>query len=52
MRNKEDGIYSDVLYPRCCEVCHENVTLSDRVEFAQHLRRMHSTKEGGSYVCR
>uniref|UniRef100_A0A915PVH9 C2H2-type domain-containing protein n=1 Tax=Setaria digitata TaxID=48799 RepID=A0A915PVH9_9BILA len=40
-------------YPRYCDFCTENVeNYSNRFEFAQHLRSMHCTKEGGSFICR
>lgn len=40
-------------YPRQCDLCTRDVKkLSNRFEFAQHLRAVHCTKEGGSFICR
>ncbi|VDN17543.1 unnamed protein product [Gongylonema pulchrum] len=39
-------------YSRCCDLCSQEVVLCSRFEFAQHLRRMHCTREGGSFICR
>ncbi|CAG9535585.1 unnamed protein product [Cercopithifilaria johnstoni] len=48
-----DNYRCDAEYPRYCDLCTEAVKkFSDRLEFAQHLRAMHCTKEGGSFICR
>ncbi|KAL3986143.1 hypothetical protein ACH3XW_41525 [Acanthocheilonema viteae] len=48
-----DSYGSNVEYPRCCDLCTRDVRkFSNRFEFAQHLRAMHCTKEGGSFICR
>ncbi|EYB86059.1 hypothetical protein Y032_0286g1401 [Ancylostoma ceylanicum] len=40
------------LYPRECELCFPRLEFHDQAQFARHLRVVHSTKEGGSYICR
>ncbi|KAL6742263.1 hypothetical protein Aduo_015429 [Ancylostoma duodenale] len=40
------------LYPRECELCYPRLEFHDQAQFARHLRVVHSTKEGGSYICR
>ncbi|VDK82349.1 unnamed protein product [Litomosoides sigmodontis] len=48
-----DNYRCGVEYPRCCDLCAGDVKkLSNRFEFAQHLRAFHCTKEGGSFICR
>ncbi|VDM94585.1 unnamed protein product [Onchocerca ochengi] len=48
-----DDYRRNVEYPRYCDLCTRNVRkFSNRFEFAQHLRVMHCTKEGGSFICR
>ncbi|CAI4223266.1 unnamed protein product [Auanema sp. JU1783] len=39
-------------YPRECDYCFPRIDFYDGAEFARHLRVVHSTKEGGSFVCR
>ncbi|KAK6753236.1 hypothetical protein RB195_012684 [Necator americanus] len=40
------------LYPRECELCLPRLEFHDQAQFARHLRVVHSTREGGSYICR
>lgn len=48
-----DDCRPNVEYPRYCDLCTPDVKeLYNRFEFAQHLRAMHCTKEGGSFICR
>ncbi|VDN07711.1 unnamed protein product [Thelazia callipaeda] len=51
---KNSGVHQYVVdYPRYCDLCnHDMKKLSNRFEFAQHLRALHSTREGGSFICR
>nr|CDJ82287.1 Vacuolar protein sorting-associated protein 54 [Haemonchus contortus] len=39
------------LYPRECELCLPRLKFHDQAQFARHLRVVHATKEGGSYIC-
>lgn len=39
------------LYPRECELCLPRIKFHDQAQFARHLRMVHATKEGGSYIC-
>ncbi|PAV62881.1 hypothetical protein WR25_23777 [Diploscapter pachys] len=39
-------------YPRECAYCFPRLEFFDSSELARHLRSIHATKEGGSYVCR
>uniref|UniRef100_A0A1I7VZE9 C2H2-type domain-containing protein n=1 Tax=Loa loa TaxID=7209 RepID=A0A1I7VZE9_LOALO len=51
--HKGDDYLRHAEYPRYCDLCTRDVKkLSNRFEFAQHLRTMHCTKEGGSFICR
>uniref|UniRef100_A0A914UVX4 Uncharacterized protein n=1 Tax=Plectus sambesii TaxID=2011161 RepID=A0A914UVX4_9BILA len=43
---------ADEGYPRHCDLCPPSLVFRDRFNFADHLRAVHCTKEGGSYVCR
>uniref|UniRef100_A0A0R3RKK2 C2H2-type domain-containing protein n=1 Tax=Elaeophora elaphi TaxID=1147741 RepID=A0A0R3RKK2_9BILA len=48
-----DSYRCNVEYPRYCDLCTRDVRkFFNRFEFAQHLRAMHCTKEGGSFICR
>ena len=35
-----------------CVVCSDNLVFKSPREFCRHLRDVHCTKEGGSYVCK
>ncbi|TKR70038.1 hypothetical protein L596_022109 [Steinernema carpocapsae] len=35
-----------------CELCPPSIHIANRVDFAHHLRAVHCTKEGGSFICR
>lgn len=48
----KNEIFDDFAYPRHCDLCQPLFMISDPSDFARHLRRIHSTKEGGSFVCR
>lgn len=51
--HEADDYRRNVEYPRYCDLCTRNARkLSNRFEFVQHLRAMHCTKEGGSFICR
>ncbi|GMT12288.1 hypothetical protein PFISCL1PPCAC_3585, partial [Pristionchus fissidentatus] len=39
-------------YPRKCSYCSSKTEYYDASEFGRHLRVAHSTKEGGSFVCK
>ncbi|KJH45506.1 hypothetical protein DICVIV_08454 [Dictyocaulus viviparus] len=43
---------ASLLYPRQCELCFPVLKFDDQAHFARHLRLIHATKEGGSYICR
>uniref|UniRef100_F1KS34 Vacuolar protein sorting-associated protein 54 n=1 Tax=Ascaris suum TaxID=6253 RepID=F1KS34_ASCSU len=45
-------LFADAGYPRHCDICPPSITFADRFEMAHHLRRVHSTREGGSFICR
>ncbi|EJW76648.1 hypothetical protein WUBG_12444 [Wuchereria bancrofti] len=50
---EDDDYRRNVEYPRQCDLCTRDVKkLSNRFEFAQHLRAVHCTREGGSFICR
>ncbi|KAK0408503.1 hypothetical protein QR680_003998 [Steinernema hermaphroditum] len=35
-----------------CELCPPSIRIANRIDFAHHLRAVHCTKEGGSFICR
>lgn len=52
IESKPSVLFSDIGYPRHCGICPPSIIISDRFEFAHHLRQVHCTKEGGSFICR
>ncbi|KHN84625.1 Vacuolar protein sorting-associated protein 54 [Toxocara canis] len=52
MNKRSCDFFADAGYPRHCDICPPSITFTDRFEMAHHLRRVHSTKEGGSFICR
>ncbi|MFH4983045.1 hypothetical protein AB6A40_009754 [Gnathostoma spinigerum] len=46
------ALFMDAGYPRHCELCPPSLVIPNRLEFVYHLRQVHCTKEGGSFVCR
>lgn len=45
-------IQPEIGYPRICDYCQPIIELMTASEFARHIRQDHTTKEGGSFLCR